>query len=122
MIYEPFYPSDSYDSMVASAGTIVKDWNIGDYQGDFVYLLKNEDKFGFVVVGYGSCSGCDALENCSNQEQVDQLKESIINDIFWGTAEEVKKYITNEDANRFYFYEDDWKDVRKELIEVLSNG
>lgn len=35
---------------------------IGSYQGDFVFGLRDGDRYGFVVIGYGSCSGCDALE------------------------------------------------------------
>lgn len=116
---EWFFPEDSYDSLVASAGTIIKDWNIGDWQGDYVYLLKNGDKFGFTVVGYGSCSYCDALQSCDNQEEVDILKESIVKDIFWGTAEEVEAYAIKEDANRWYYHEHEWKTIKRELKAEL---
>jgi len=119
---EYFFPEDSYDSLVASAGTIIKDWNIGDYQGDYVYLLKNGDRFGFTVVGYGSCSYCDALQSCDNQEEVDELKESIVKDIFWGTAEEVEAYAIKEDANRWYYYEHQWKTIKRELKAELRKG
>jgi hypothetical protein len=119
---EWFMPSDSYDSLVASAGTIIKDWNIGDWQGDYVYLLKNGDKFGFSVVGYGSCSYCDALESCENQAQVDELKEEIVKGIFWGTAEEVEAYAIKEDANRWYYHEHEWKTIKRELKAELRKG
>jgi len=119
---ELFFPEDSYDSLVASAGTIIKDWNIGDYQGDYVYLLKNGDKFGFTVVGYGSCSYCDALQSCDNQEEVDILKESIVKDIFWGTAEEVEAYAIKEDANRWYYHDHEWKTIKRELKAELRKA
>jgi glycosyltransferase involved in cell wall biosynthesis len=119
---EWFLPEDSYDSLVASAGTIVKDWNIGDWQGDYVYLLKNGNKFGFTVVGYGSCSYCDALQSCDNQEEVDILKESIVKDIFWGTAEEVEAYAIKEDANRWYHHDHEWKTIKRELKAELRKG
>ena len=117
-----FFPVDSYESLVASAGTIVKCWNIGSWQGDEVYLLKNDNKFGFVVVGYGSCSYCDALESCENQEEVDELKASIVKDIFWGTAEEVQAYAINDNANRWYYYEHEWKTIKRELKAELRKG
>ena len=122
MEYEWFEPSESYDSLVASAGTIIKDWNIGDWQGDYVYLLKNGDKFGFTVVGYGSCSYCDALEGCDSQEEVDELKESIVKGIFWGTAEEVEAYAIKEDANRWYYHDHEWKTIKRELKAELRKG
>jgi glycosyltransferase involved in cell wall biosynthesis len=119
---EWFFPEDSYDSLVASAGTIIKDWNIGDWQGDYVYLLKNGDKFGFTVVGYGSCSYCDALQSCDSQAEVDELKESIVKDIFWGTAKEVEAYAIKEDANRWYYHEHEWKTIKRELKAELKKG
>ena len=117
-----FFPEGSYDSLVASAGTIVKNWNIGDWQGDEVYLLKKDNKFGFVVIGYGSCSYCDALQSCENQEEVDELKASIVKDIFWGTAEEVQAYAINDDAVRWYFYDHEWKTIKRELKAELRKG
>jgi glycosyltransferase involved in cell wall biosynthesis len=119
---EWFMPSDSYDSLVASAGTIVKDWNIGDWQGDYVYLLKNGNKFGFTVVGYGSCSYCDALQSCDSQAELDELKEEIIKGIFWGTAEEVEAYAIKEDANRWYYHEHEWKTIKRELKAELRKS
>jgi hypothetical protein len=39
----------------------------GDYQGTLVYVIAasgyQPDKYWYVKVGYGSCSGCDTLEN-----------------------------------------------------------
>ena len=84
MTYEYYSPPMSYDEIVATQGEILKDWVIGDWQGDYVYLLKNNDWYSLVVVGYGSCSGCDALEGCENDEEFESLKQSILNNIRWG--------------------------------------
>ena len=102
MIEEYFYPNESYDSLVASAGTIIKDWNIGDWQGDYVYLLKNGNKFGFTVVGYGSCSHCDALQSCDSQAELDELKEEISGDNYL-TAQSVL-YDTEVEGGLKIFY------------------
>ena len=42
---------------------IVASLRVGGYQGDWLFLLHNPDTghFGFNTIGYGSCSGCDAL-------------------------------------------------------------
>lgn len=118
-----FYAEESYSDLVSSAGTIIKEWDIGSWSGDEVYLLKKGNKFGFVVVGYGSCSVCDALQGCASQEDVDELKAEILRGIFWGTAEEVEAYAINEDyANRWYFHEHDWKTIKRELKAELRKG
>lgn len=120
MTYEYYSPPMSYDEIVETQGDIIKDWTLGYYQGDYVYLLKNGDKYAFTVIGYGSCSGCDALEGCGDDEEFNELKEDIVNSIVWGTKQDVLDYVTNQEANRWYFHEEDWVEIRKEIKEILK--
>lgn len=120
MTYEYYSPPMHYDQIVATQGEMLGNWTLGDWQGDYVYLLQNEDKYAFTVIGYGSCSGCDALEGCENDEEFNELKDSIINGIVWGTKQDVYDYINNQEANRWYFHEEDWVGIRKEILEILS--
>lgn len=120
MTYEYYEAPMFYDEIVATQGEIIKDWTLGDWQGDYVYLLKNGDKYAFTVIGYGSCSGCDALQGCENDEEFNSLKEGIINGIVWGTKQDVYDYVFNQEANRWYFHEKDWVEIRKEIMEILA--
>ena len=120
MTYEWYYPPMGYDEIVATQGEILKDWVIGDWQGDYVYLVKNGDQYAFTVIGYGSCSGCDVLQSCENDEEFNSLKEDIISGIVWGTKQDVYDYINNQEANRWYFHEEEWVDIRKEIMEILK--
>jgi hypothetical protein len=119
MTYEWYTPPMGYDQIVALKGEIVKDWTLGYYQGDYVYLLKNDDLYSLVVVGYGSCSGCDALEGCENDEDFEYLKQSIINSIVFTSKEDLIKDLSNTESNRWYFYEEDWEEVQKYALEIL---
>jgi hypothetical protein len=38
----------------------------GDYQGDYAAIVEKNGKVGLVIIGYGSCSGCDALEGITD--------------------------------------------------------
>jgi len=44
----------------------------GDYQGTLLYLIPRDcyqpDGYWYVKVGYGSCSGCDTLEDIKDYE------------------------------------------------------
>jgi hypothetical protein len=120
MTYEWYSPPMSYDEMVETQGDIIKDWTLGYYQGDYVYLLKNGDKYAFTVIGYGSCSGCDNLQACENDEEFNELKDDVISSIVWGTKQDVLDYVTNQEANRWYFHEEDWAEIRKEIMEILK--
>lgn len=76
-------PSD-YDPILKSLGEIVLKSDEGYYQGDYLYLLKNEqEQWGFVIVGYGSCSGCDALQGASSWADVQRLADDIERGVIW---------------------------------------
>jgi hypothetical protein len=109
-----------YDGIVATQGEIIKEYIIGEWQGDYVYLLKNGERFGFTVIGYGSCSGCDVLQGCENDEEFNKLKEDIVKGIVWGTKQDVYDYVNNQEANRWYFHEEEWVEIRKEIMEILG--
>lgn len=52
-----------YGDVVDSWGYEVLSFDTtGSYQGDHEVLLKDGPRFGYIIFGYGSCSGCDALE------------------------------------------------------------
>lgn len=79
---------------------------VGDYQGDYFALLKGPDgRYGFTVIGYGSCSGCDALQDArwysSDREKaitdVTALLERTREGVHWeDTKEAMHKYLTSE--------------------------
>ena len=73
--------------------------DIGGYHGDTQVLLRNDGKYGYLMFGWGSCSGCDALLHCESYEEVDELIESTYGQIRWFDDE--------EEALRF-FREHEW--------------
>lgn len=120
MTYEYYSPPMSYDEIVATQGEILKDWVMGDWQGDYIYLLKKDDKYSAVVIGYGSCSGCDALQACDNDEDFEALKQDVLRTIVWVTKEDILNDLDDEELNRWYFHEEDWEDIKKEIKEILA--
>jgi len=70
----------SYDELLESVNPLVKWTVIGDdynYQGDYFYFGELEDKYYYVVIGYGSCSGCDALQGCGGYLELVDLRDDI---------------------------------------------
>lgn len=54
-----------YKPIVNSFGKIIIQVNDGDYQEDSYILLEDDGRYGYLSFGWGSCSGCDALQACS---------------------------------------------------------
>lgn len=66
----PSWLSDNYPSygeLVESMGyTILATETFGSYQGDLAWIFLDENgRAGWLMQGYGSCSGCDHLESIS---------------------------------------------------------
>lgn len=85
----------------------------GTYQGDMVAILKDENRTGIVVIGYGSCTACDALqaaylqgENSDDWQDLIDLAEQTKRNIVWRpTPEELLAMWATDDVPQWYSYE-----------------
>lgn len=124
--------SPTYEAIVKGWGyDIVAEETFGDYQGDLVFLLADNSRFGWCVIGYGSCSGCDALEaamgysweeeNNGWTDEVIQLANGLYNEVRWfDTAAELAAWLEpNEDAPQWYWYEKEYKEFAIKIRESL---
>lgn len=126
--------------------------SFGDYQGDYAAIVKKDGKVGFTVIGYGSCSGCDALEALKdnynvnyypydeneeplarNEEQTEELHkfhnalqeyaDQLESNIEYGSYEELKEKITGAD-NRIKWYSKyaGFKEAQNDLMAQLHKA
>lgn len=102
----------SYGEIVATFGEILAEASDDDYQGDSLFLIReagNASRYGILTFGWGSCSGCDALQACDNQEDVNNLQDDLERGIKW---------FENLDAAKSYLAEGGLKDsyLRESLV------
>lgn len=87
-----------YQPMLNAFGDILIQVDDNDYQGDSRLLYENDGKFGVLIFGWGSCSGCDALQACYSIEEVQKLCDELQNDIKWfDTAKEAHSWFIEHD-------------------------
>lgn len=110
----------------------------GDWQGDYFAVVEKDNKIGYVIIGYGSCSGCDSLMACNwpswisetNDEdfqyadkQIRELFSDIEKSIRWGNPSELIRDLLrgNRWSNNIQWYKEDkgFKESRKKLVEAL---
>ena len=115
----------SYDAIVAAFGhTILAQVDDNDYQGDSRYLLQSGERYGHLNIGWGSCSGCDALQGCDTIAELQDLADSIEGDIKW---------FASKDEARTWFETHDWKgdyswrskeqaDYVEQVLKVLGSS
>ena len=91
----------AYEDLVKSLRCeIVAEGHDDDYQGDSFYLLRVGSYYGFLRFGWGSCSGCDALQACDTDEEVQELRMTLFRQTVWmPTASRMLRYFMEKDYN-----------------------
>ena len=89
-----------------------------DYQGSHAVIVTDSgypnydwSRHGFLVIGYGSCSGCDAWERADTPEEKLEVLSKLLGEIRWfASFEEVRQYVKNYDADlEWWGHSDGWK-------------
>lgn len=88
-----------------------------DYQGDTLLLVQGDSGFGFLIFGWGSCSGCDAYEAAYDDDhELEELGDSLVRGIQWfDTLEAAEDYITSGKD-----WEGSW--VRQDTVERFKTA
>lgn len=96
----------SYGELVDSMDVrVLLEEHDDDYQGDSYYLLKKGREYGILVFGWGSCSGCDALEACyGDRKEATELRDSLWESITWMNKPDMREYVNNKDWSLDYYY------------------
>lgn len=104
-----------------------------DYQGDSYKLLKNTaGNYGILIFGWGSCSGCDALQAIvdyisiqipeQRKEQIlrelTELRDQMYSSITWRSRNEMVEYITGKQFDLEWYY---YRDGGRKFITMLED-
>ena len=97
-----------YTPMINAFGNVAIRVDSGNYSGD-TYVLYNEGhKFGYLSFGWGSCTGCDALQACKNLDEVQTLCDELYNSIKWFKPQsEALDWFIKHDWEGDYSWSDD---------------
>lgn len=104
----------SYDDLVKSWGyEIVDQEEFGSYQGDLTYLLRDGERYGLLVIGYGSCSGCDELQaiepwdDDGDWTEVVELADRLRDEIHWEDDKDaLMAWVDEHPENHWWSYDD----------------
>ena len=118
-----FYGPSDYNPIVRSFGEVLVQVDDSDYQGDTRVLLKKDGRFGFLNFGWGSCSGCDALQSCSSFRDIETLIQGMERDIKWfDSLAEAKSYIGDDAAREssYYYHEGEWARFKAQVLALVG--
>lgn len=87
---EDVEPWPGYTPILSALGEVicrVDIPDIGGHHGDTMVLLRRgprcDYEHGYLMFGWGSCSGCDALLRCETYGELDELIEKVYNKVRW---------------------------------------
>ena len=94
-----------YQPMLNAFGKIVIQVDDDSYSGDSRVLYDENGRIGLLIFGWGSCSGCDALQKCETLKEVQKLCNALQNSIMWfDDKKQAIEYFTNHDWEGDYSY------------------
>ena len=117
-----FQEQSDYTPIIESFGKIEIRVDQNDYQGDSFVYYRDGNSHGILIFGWGSCSGCDALQGCGNESELDELIESMEKDIRWFTAQELYEWLNDEDYHetQYHSHIDEWPIFRDGVSTLLA--
>ena len=108
-----------YTPILKSFGNIAVREDENDYQGDSWVLYDNQGRIGYLCFGWGSCSGCDALQACDSYAEIDDLIDSLRNRVKWFDSKfDALEWFKSHDWEGDYCADID--DFKKFLSKALS--
>ena len=115
------YVSD-YNPMLSAFGAIALQVDDKDYHGDSRVLYDDDGRVGYLQFGWGSCSGCDALQGCDNIADIQDLMDRLQESIRWfdSYAEALKFFETHDWQGEYSFREEEQGAFVAQSIEYLK--
>ena len=99
-----FYGPSNYQPIIDEFGNI---------------LYEKDGKYGYLIFGWGSCSGCDGLQACENIKDIQSLMDGIESDIKWfDSLGELKQYFKDKDWKLEFTWH---SNETKEFIDKVIN-
>lgn len=113
--------SPDYEHLVALFGTVIHTERLGGYQGDFYTLLRRPDAVGFLKFGYGSCSGCDALEGCDSYAEMDELIDRLESQVVWmPSSKDLAAWLTKRSEDNTDWDREEFAETLPKLLDALK--
>lgn len=116
-----FYGPCDYRPIIEELGNVLVQVDDNDYQGDSRILYEKDGKYGYLIFGWGSCSGCDALQGCENMNEIQSLMDGLNDNIKWfDSLDELKQYFKDKDwALDYCWHSDETKEFIDKVIDYI---
>ena len=117
----PYYLS-GYTPILEEFGEILLRVDEDAWQGDTLVLYEKDGKYGWLRFGWGSCSGCDALQGCSSYKEIQELIDSLESSVQWfESKKEAIKFFKTHDWEGDYDNGEEQQEFVRKAIALLDS-
>jgi hypothetical protein len=118
-----YWCQNSYHDLIESfEHEVLVEYKEQDYQGDYLFLLRDGDRYGFLTFGFGSCSGCDALQGCDSKDEMIALRDNMYRSIRWeDSANAMVCYLLSKEYETEW-YRDEFVPFRAQALAALQGA
>jgi hypothetical protein len=112
-----------YSPIIDSFGKVLVRVDDDDYSGDTFALLSKGNRIGLLTFGWGSCSGCDALQGCESYKELGELIDILESGIKWfDSLAEAQAYISNDQITKgsYCYYAETWGAFKRQVLALSS--
>lgn len=119
-----YYRGQDYPDLVGLfCDEIVVEASDNDCQGDTYAILRKGDEYGYLEFGWGSCSGCDALQACESDEDMARLANDLAASVEWQADREAfKVWVAGKDWHGGYSWHCDGFHKFAEKVRTAGLG
>ena len=120
-----------YGDVVDSFGFhVILTERFGTWEGDIVTVLKDDDnRYGFLVIGFGSCSGCDTIQGIRTVPTLKSFAMGLYRDIRWfdnmtGLAAWLVQTLVNDpgEPGSWYYYDEEIRDWARGFTDNIGKA
>jgi hypothetical protein len=113
----------NYQPMLNAFGNIVLQIEEDNYQGSSWLIYEDNGRYGYLTFGWGSCSGCDALQACCTLKEVQELMDHIYASIQWfESLESLQTWFRNRDWEGMHeWHLSEFKSFYKCVLKLKKN-
>lgn len=121
-----------FDLLVYAGLTPLQCHKFGKGHGDYVFAVERDGRYGIIIIGFGSCAGCDVLTSVKPPPGVDHWDEEnlafiqiyateLAGNVHWGHREDLQLLLTHPDFAllRWYGHEPTFYPAIAAILEYI---
>ena len=111
-----------YKDIVDRIGPVLTELSNDYYSGDtfVIYGESWDGEVAYLNFGWGSCSGCDALQACTELDEADKVIAALYAEIkHFENVHKLYDYLSDEKANRWEYFNSEYKKLVLEVEQHL---